>query len=51
MIRHIMKDGSERDSIEGILLKEEDFPTLYAVLGRIERKGRKEEDEKETCDT
>lgn len=44
MIRHIMKDGSERDSIEGILLKKEDFPTLYAILSKIEVK-----DEKKTC--
>ena len=38
MIRHIMKDGAERDSIEGIVIRRDDFPTLYAILQKIELK-------------
>lgn len=38
MIRHIMKDGTERDSVEGIVIRKDAFPTLYAILQKIELK-------------
>ena len=38
MIRHIMKDGTERDSVEGIVIRKDDFPTLYAIFQKIELK-------------
>ena len=38
MIRHIMKDGTERDSVEGIVIRRDAFPTLYAILQKIELK-------------
>lgn len=38
MIRHIMKDGTERDSIAGIVVRRDAFPTLYAILQKIELK-------------
>ena len=34
-IRHVLKDGTEVDSIEGHVIKAEEFPQLYEEVGRI----------------
>ena len=41
MIRHILKDGTKVDSIEGRVIKADQFETLYAIIDRIQRKGQK----------
>lgn len=38
MIRHILKDGREVDSIAGTVIRQQDFAHLYEVVGRIERR-------------
>lgn len=37
MIRHILKDGREVESIEGFVVKAEDFPMVYETLEAMER--------------
>ena len=34
-IRHVLKDGTEVDSIEGHVISGDEFPQLYEVIGRI----------------
>ena len=38
MIRHILKDGTEVDSVEGKVIKSDDFRTMYEVIIRITMK-------------
>lgn len=45
MIKHFRKDGTQVDSIEGIVLKKDDFKGLYQMLERMEKeKALKESD-------
>lgn len=39
IVRHILKDGTETDSVEGLMISPEDCPEFYAILGRICGKG------------
>ena len=32
MIKHILKNGQQVDSIEGIVIKMEDFPRVYEIM-------------------
>lgn len=34
-IRHILKDGTEVESIEGHVIKADEFQQLYEVVGKI----------------
>lgn len=40
MIRHVLKDGTEVKTIEGRLIKADDFRQLYEVIGRIQKGDR-----------
>ena len=42
MIRHILADGTETDSISGVVLLREKFASLYAILARSEKAIRDE---------
>lgn len=48
MVRHILKDGTELKDITGKKVKKEENPTVYELIGSIERrvngKGSKERD-------
>ncbi len=35
MIHHVLKDGTEVKSIEGHVIKADEFDTLYQVVNRI----------------
>lgn len=35
MIKHILKNGQQVDSIEGIMLKADDFPRIYELMDRM----------------
>ena len=41
-IKHVLKDGTKVDSVEGHVIKAEDFPLLYEVMDRINRKDQKQ---------
>lgn len=41
MIKHVLKDGREVDSIKGQVIKIKDFEHLYEVIDRIEQKADK----------
>lgn len=38
-IHHILKNGTEVKDIKGHLIKAEEFPVLYEVINRIQKKG------------
>lgn len=38
-ITHVMKDGTVLDDITGHVVKMEDVPQFYLVLGRIKQQG------------
>lgn len=42
-IHHVLKDGTEVDSVEGHVIKAADFPLLYEVMNRIQKEGKKDE--------
>lgn len=49
IVRHILKDGTETDSVEGLRISPEDCPEFYAILGRIcgkEADGKKDNTER-----
>lgn len=35
MIRHILKNGQEVASVEGLLIKAAEFPTLYQMVSEV----------------
>ena len=37
MIKHVRSDGTEVESISGVIVKKEDYPILYELLDRIRR--------------
>ncbi len=45
-VRHILKDGTEVASVAGRVIRQEEFPALYEVIGRIGN-GKKKAPEKE----
>ena len=44
MIKHVLNDGSIVNTLEGTLIKKEDFEVLYEVIRKIEEEGS------ETCE-
>lgn len=40
MIYHVLKDGTRVDSIEGRVIKAEEFRQLYETIRRIQREDR-----------
>lgn len=38
MVRHFRKDGTQIDSVEGIVIKQEDFKGVYEILEKIEKR-------------
>lgn len=42
-IHHILKDGTKVDSIEGHMIKAEEFKVLYEVINKINEKEQKHE--------
>ena len=38
-IHHVLKDGTQVDSVEGHLIKAADHPVLYEVVNRISKAG------------
>lgn len=48
-VRHILKDGTETDSVEGLMISPDDCPEFYDILGRVCRKeadGKKDNTER-----
>lgn len=41
-IRHVLKDGTEVDSIEGRVIKASEFKVMYEVLNRIKKEEKHE---------
>lgn len=44
-IKHVLKDGTQVDSIEGKVIKAKDFTVLYEVINRIQKEGDQKTDE------
>lgn len=42
MVRHVMKNGTVRKDVSGVVVKMQDAPGAYAVLGRIRRDAEKD---------
>ena len=42
MIKHVLKNGQQVDSVAGIILKQEDFPALYKLISQINERVSKE---------
>ena len=42
MVKHILKNGQQVDSIEGIVIKMDDFPRVYEIMDRINERLAKE---------
>lgn len=38
-IHHVLKDGTEIDSIDGHVIKAAEFDVLYEVISRIQKEG------------
>lgn len=45
MIKHFLKDGTQVESVAGIVIKREDFPQLYKLMDRMNERIMKEEAE------
>ena len=43
MIKHFLKDGTQVDSIDGIVVKQKDFPELYKLIEKMNERIAKEE--------
>lgn len=43
MVKHILKNGQQVDSVAGIVLKQEDFPGLYKLIDQINERVAKEQ--------
>lgn len=43
MIKHVLKDGTEVPSVEGKVIKADDFRTMYEVIIRITMKEESDE--------
>lgn len=42
-VRHVLKDGTEAPSVEGKVIKADDFRTMYEVIIRITMKEESDE--------
>jgi hypothetical protein len=42
MVKHFLKNGKQVDSIEGIVIKKEDFPGIYDLMDRMNERLAKE---------
>lgn len=42
-IHHVLKDGTEAESIEGHVIKADEFQVLYEVINRIQKEMKKNE--------
>lgn len=42
MVKHFLKSGKQVDSIEGIVIKKEDFPGIYDLMDRMNERLAKE---------
>ena len=38
MVRHFLKDGTQIESVEGIVIKREDFKGVYEILEQVEKR-------------
>ena len=45
MIKHILRNGTQVDSVEGKVIKAQEFGVLYEVIGRIRNDERHETDD------
>ena len=43
MIKHILKNGQQVDSVAGIVLKQEDFPGIYKLIEQINKRVAEEQ--------
>ena len=43
-IQHVLKDGTKVDSVEGHVIKADEFSVLYEVIDRINRKDQKKDE-------
>jgi len=43
MIKHVLKDGRQVESVSGIVIKQADFAHVYQVIDRIEKRCSKED--------
>ena len=43
MVKHVMKDGTVRKSIDGYTVTRKQAPVVYEILNRIEREKRHEQ--------
>lgn len=41
MVKHVRKDGTQVDSVAGVVLKKDDFARLYAIVEQIEKRVQK----------
>ena len=37
MVYHVLKDGSKVNSVNGIVIRKDQYPQIYKVINRIER--------------
>lgn len=44
MIKHVLKDGREIESVAGIVIRQKDFPHVYRVIERIETNCNKDKE-------
>ena len=44
-IKHVLKDGTLVESIEGKVIKAKDFSVLYETINRIQKEGDQNTDE------
>ena len=42
MIKHFLKDGTQVESVAGIVIKQEDFPGVYELIDRMNERLEKE---------
>ena len=40
MITHVLRDGTQLNSIAGHVVKVKDFENVYQIIGRIESRGK-----------
>ena len=46
MIRHFTKSGKQLNTIEGIIIRSEEFPEVYRVVDEILKRGNSIDEEK-----
>ena len=38
MIKHVLKDGTQVESVAGVVLKKDDFARVYEIVEQIEKR-------------